>query len=400
MNRLACIVAFVFITKATVAQEPSEIETRERISAHIARPTHGSPRANAAAAQPQLPIWTYQTVSPLTGSAYGGYMVGANPFFRGARATTIPVVLVPFRVEFTNTTSGFTATFDPSTAPDAACTAGQTAMSLVENSPIFQSRPWTLNGVDVGTTQYLDAFQRSNFWQYVQNTGDAYHTLLSWTVGEPLTLPIRYASAALAAEVRVGAPTSCTNPDGAGAINGAAYQGIVDFNVLVGAMTGYIASHQITPDQFPIFILYNVEYSQNGLIYLGGYHFSEASYPQALISPGQTFAMANFRTNGTGPFDVSILSHEIAEWMDDPGGYNAVPAWGNIGEVTGCKRALEVGDPLTETDLPPISGPNGFAYHLQELAYFSWFLRIPSISAGGLMSDNGTLTTNAGPVCQ
>ncbi|HTS29034.1 MAG TPA: hypothetical protein VMH81_24350 [Bryobacteraceae bacterium] len=41
-------------------------------------------------------------------------------------------------------------------------------------------------------------------------------------------------------------------------------------------MTGYIAAHQITPDQFPIFILYNVMYSQNRSLYLGGYHFSEA----------------------------------------------------------------------------------------------------------------------------
>ena len=106
----------------------------------------------------------------MNGTSYSGYMVGTDPFLRGARTTTIPVILVPFIVQFTNTTTGFTTTFDPSTAPDAGCTAGQTAMSLVENSPIFQNRPWTLNGVDVGVTQYIDAFQRSNFWKYVQNT--------------------------------------------------------------------------------------------------------------------------------------------------------------------------------------------------------------------------------------
>jgi hypothetical protein len=141
-------------------------------------------------------------------------------------------------------------------------------------------------------------------------------------------------------------------------------------------------------------------YSQNGLLYLGGYHFSEAPYPQVLASPAQTFAMANFRTNGVGPFDVSILSHEIAEWVNDPGGFNAVPPWGNIGAVTGCRRDLEVGDPLTQTDLPPIAGPNGFAYHLQELADFSWFFRTASIGAGGRFSDNGTLVADAGPMCQ
>jgi hypothetical protein len=272
-------------------------------------------------------------------------------------------------------------------------------MNLVENSPIFQNYPWTLNGVAVGVTQYIDAFQRANFWNYVQN-GNDYHTLLTYTVGEPLKLPLSYSSPTLAAEVRTGVTTTCTNPGGSGSTNGAAYQGIVDYNVLEDAMIGYMVSHHIQPREFPIFILYNVMYSQNGLLYLGGYHFSEASYPQALTSLGQTYAMANFRTNGSGPFDVSILSHEIAEWLDDPSGFNAAPPWGNIGEVTGCRRNLEVGDPLTRTDLSPIVGPNGFTYHLQELAYFSWFFRTASTGAGGQFSDNGTLTTSAGPLCQ
>jgi hypothetical protein len=384
-------------TGMAAAQNPIPIGVPEPNSIHGMRrvPTRPAPNDGRG-----LPIWRYQVISPLNGASYSGYMVGTDPFLRGARTTTVPVVLVPFVVQLTNTASGFTTTFDPSNAPDQGCTVGQTAMSLVENSPIFQNYPWTLNGVNVGVTQYIDAFQRSNFWKYMEIAPNDYHTLLTYTVGEPLTLPLSYATPTLAAEVRVGVTTTCTNLGGSGSTNGGAYQGIVDYNILEGAMTSYITSHHITPDQFPIFILYNVMYSQNGSLYLGGYHFSEASYPQVLTSPGQTYAMANFRTNGSGPFDVSILSHEIAEWLDDPGGFNAVPPWGNIGEVTGCKRALEVGDPLTQTDLPPITGPNGFAYHLQELAYFSWFFRTGSIGAGGKFSDNGTLVASAGPVCQ
>jgi len=396
VSALRWLTGLLAFSAVTLAQDPISIDGPEPSSIHGARRTATRPVAKSG---PGLPIWPYQVISPVNGVPYGGYMVGTDPFLRGARTTTIPVILVPFIVQFTNTATGFTTTFDPSTAPDVGCTAGQTAMSLVENSPIFQNYPWTLNGVDVGVTQYIDAFQRANFWQYLENARE-YHTLLTYTVAEPLTLPLSYSSATPAAEVRVGVTTSCTNPGGSGSTNGGAYQGIVDYDVLEGAMTSYIASHYITPNQFPIFILYNVMYSQNGLFYLGGYHFSEASYPQALTSPGQTYAMANFRTNGTGPFDVSILSHEIAEWLDDPGGFNAVPPWGNIGEVTGCKRALEVGDPLTQTDLPPIKGSNGFTYHLQELAYFSWFFRTASIGAGGQFSDNGTLVTNAGPICQ
>ena len=398
MRRLALpwLAGLLAFASVTLAQDPVPIDGPEPTSIHGVRRLWPRPVRDAG---PELPIWQYQVVSPVNGVSYRGYMVGTDPSLGGSTTTTIPVILVPFIVQFTNTTTGFTTTFDPSAAPDAACTAGLTAMSLVASSPIFQNYPWTLNGVNVGVTQYIDAFQRSNFWNYVQN-GNDYHTLLTYTVGEPLRLPLSYSSPTLAAEVRTGVATTCANPGGSGSTNGGAYQGVVDYTVLEDAMTGYIASHRIKPDRFPIFILYNVMYSQNGLLYLGGYHFSEASYPLVLTSPGQTYAMANFRTNGTGPFDVSILSHEIAEWLDDPGGFNAVPPWGNIGEVTGCRRGLEVGDPLTRTDLPPIVGPNGFAYHLQELAYASWFFRTPSTSGGGQFSDNGTLTTSAGPVCQ
>jgi len=380
----------------SIAQDPVSSEGPEPTAVHGVRTFWPRP---AREILPELPIWRYQVVSPVNGLHYSGYMVGTDPTVSGAKTTTIRVILVPFVVQFTNTTSGFTTTFDPSAAPDAGCTAGLTAMTLVESSPLFQNYPWTLNGVNLGTTQYIDAFQRSNLWSYVQSGSD-FHTLLSYAVGEPLRLAQSYAAPSVAAEVRTGVATTCTNPGGTGSTNGAAYQGVVDYNVLENAMTSYISSHRIRPDQFPIFILYNVMYSQAGLLYLGGYHFSEASYPLALSSPGQTYVMANFRTNGAGPFDVSILSHEIAEWVNDPGGFNAAPAWGNIGEVTGCKRFLEVGDPLTRTDLPPVAGPNGFAYHLQELAYFSWFFRTASMGAGGLFSDNGTLSGDAGAVCQ
>jgi hypothetical protein len=390
---LAGLLAF---TSGTMAQDPIPVDGPEPTSIHGLRSSRPRPVRQGG---PGLPIWHYQVASPVNGATYKGYMVGTDPSVGGATTTTIPVILVPFIVQFTNTTTGFTTAFDPSIAPDAGCTAGLTAMNLVENSPIFQNYPWTLNGVAVGVTQYIDAFQRANFWNYVQN-GNDYHTLLTYTVGEPLKLPLSYSSPTLAAEVRTGVTTTCTNPGGSGSTNGAAYQGIVDYNVLEDAMIGYMVSHHIQPREFPIFILYNVMYSQNGLLYLGGYHFSEASYPQALTSLGQTYAMANFRTNGSGPFDVSILSHEIAEWLDDPSGFNAAPPWGNIGEVTGCRRNLEVGDPLTRTDLSPIVGPNGFTYHLQELAYFSWFFRTASTGAGGQFSDNGTLTTSAGPLCQ
>jgi hypothetical protein len=44
--------------------------------------------------------------------------------------------------------------------------------------------------------------------------------------------------------------------------------------------------------------------------------------------------------------------------------------------------------------------PNGFTYHLQELAFFSWFYGAPSIGIHGWYSNNDTFTGDAGPPCQ
>jgi hypothetical protein len=92
--------------------------------------------------------------------------------------------------------------------------------------------------------------------------------------------------------------------------------------------------------------------------------------------PTQTFSPLDFDTTGLfGPSvtDTSIMAHEVGEWQDDPFGNNPTPAWGHTGQVAGCQNNLEVGDPLTGTNIAPVTMPNGFTYHLQELAFFSWF---------------------------
>jgi hypothetical protein len=38
---------------------------------------------------------------------------------------------------------------------------GATTLSVVQNSPLFQTTDWVMNGVDVGTAQYIDGFQRA-----------------------------------------------------------------------------------------------------------------------------------------------------------------------------------------------------------------------------------------------
>ena len=107
-----------------------------------------------------------------------------------------------------------------------------------------------------------------------------------------------------------------------------------------------------------------------------------------------------YTTSDVSAKDVEVLSHEIAEWMNDPLGANIVPSWGDVGQQQqSCSNVLEVGDPLSGTVIPVTL--NGFTYHVQELAFFSWFFRqSPSIGAGGLYSSNGSFKTGAGAACR
>ena len=116
----------------------------------------------------------------------------------------------------------------------------------------------------------------------------------------------------------------------------------------------------------------------------------------------QTYGVIDFDSTRafTGTEDISVASHEIDEWINDPLGNNATPAWGHIGQVSGCQNNFEVGDPLSGTLFPSVT-LNSFTYHPQELAFFSWFYGAPSIGTGSSeFSNNDTFGSDAGPVCE
>lgn len=122
----------------------------------------------------------------------------------------------------------------------------------------------------------------------------------------------------------------------------------------------------------------------------------------------QTYGVVDFdttefflpSTNGVPPgLNTEVAAHEVGEWMDDPFGTNQTAPWGGTGQVAACQANLEVGDPLSGTDVVPIQMPNGFTYNLQELAFFSWFFGSPSIGVNGWYSNNGTFRHDAGPNC-
>jgi hypothetical protein len=373
-----------------------------------ALPAQGDSVATMAAAAGatsanSIPMWTYTTLASRDGNTYHGTMVGRSPFFHGARTTEINTILIPVKISIT--TADGTTVFDP-TQPDPTCLPNgtATAVSLTQQSPILMPANFTMNGVDEGSTQYIDAFQRANFDSVVSQTGDRYHTLLNLTKTLP---PI---------SVSMNAPNGATTDGFCGKI------GVVDINVFntskVPSLLTNLASQGVGPTTVPVFLLYNIVMTEgspdqkdpfNGNCCILGYHsLSTSGSKVQLVSVADYDSSGVFSAVGAG-LDVSVLSHEIGELFDDPlvqspsnGGApgTGTPLWGNVGQVQGaCQDDLEVGDPLSGNFFPSVTMPNGVTYTLQELAFYSWFFGGPSIGAGGLFSNNGTFTDQA-QLCQ
>jgi len=89
---------------------------------------------------------------------------------------------------------------------------------------------------------------------------------------------------------------------------------------------------------------------------------------------------------GTDIADVTALSHEISEAINDPLLNNAVPAWEFPGFPGSCQDNLETGDPIealvTET-VPVAIDSHGerFVYHPQNEALLQWFEQKPKSDA-------------------
>jgi hypothetical protein len=361
--------------------------------------------AAAASASPGLPVWTFNVESNRDGNEYTGVMVGTSPFNGGSGQTSVATQIVPIVIRTHTvgtvvsatgiiTTAPGNTTFDPTRA-DRACLGSRNnnPLRLFSQSPLLQTADFNYGGTDVGTTQATDAFQRANFWKVIDRAN--YHvTLGPITSFEPIVIDIPAASGLALATTALGPPSFC------------APMGIIDINLfdllLNNNVLPALAARGVNHGTFPIFFLHNLVMSFGDPTNLGnccvlGYHGTGNADPTQTYSPLDFDSTGLFGVSG---LDTAVASHEIGEWMNDPFGNNPTPPWGHTGQVGACQNNLEVGDPLTGVEAPRIAMPNGFTYHLQELAFFSWFYNSRSVGVNGWFSDNGTFLTDAGPPCQ
>jgi hypothetical protein len=88
------------------------------------------------------------------------------------------------------------------------------------------------------------------------------------------------------------------------------------------------------------------------------------------------FAFASWISPGvfSGFQDVTALSHEISESLNDPFVDNQVPAWQFPGEPGTCQDNLETGDPVEVLSNPSFPmHVSGMTYHPQTEALLQWF---------------------------
>lgn len=321
--------------------------------------------------------FTNYTASVKVGTKSFKYtIVGKNPAIKTSNpASTITAELVPLVMKFSNGD-----TWDPTKAD--SCDAGASALTRVQNSPIVKSTSFTFGGTSIGNVQVTNAFQRAEFWKFAKPGGinPKFGVTLNFKTLKPVTINVPNADAALG-------NISCGN----------GHLGAAEINWLDGQLQTKVLpslkSQGVGPGTFPLFVLHNfVEYvgtpSQCCVL---GYHNSTST------TGGQTYGIAmydNSKFFGSQSQDISAMSHEVGEWQNDPSTANPTPAWGHIGQVSGCQSNLEVGDPLSGTTFK--TSLNGFTYHPQELAFFSWFYRQkPSEGVNGWYSDQGTFKTPA-----
>ena len=388
LKTLQYVSIFLFLTVALIGTTSAQEITSPYIPGATPKftvtrhaPVKVEDAISASLTATMIPLWTGSFIS--NSNSYPFVMVGTDPSL-GSVTTKIPTVVVPLIFKFHDTTG--VHMLSPTRR---VCGGTHSALNLTRNSPIFQSFGYTPGGIDVGTTQYVDAFQRANFWNEVSTTSQNYHVLLSKT-GQ---------TAAVVIDVPALSGSSETGP--------CARIGMVDIawfdGVVVPGLLARMAA--LKPTAFPIFLSYNVFLTESTSCCILGYHSNTVN-----SKGNQTYAYAAFndpgifldRQNQPLPIeDIDALSHEIGEWMDDPvpnTNLNVTPSWGNIGQVSGCVDFLEDGDPLTGNAFTVTNPLNHFTYHPQDLAFVPWFAQGPSsTSVNGLFDFLGLFGSSAAP---
>jgi hypothetical protein len=335
-------------------------------------------------------------------------MVGADPSVPKTGNTRVDAKIIPIR--FSSASPALI--FDPEN--NSPCLPIP-ALNMVQQSPLFRDITLPGNQSAIGTGQFASLFQRGNFSSLTVNGASPdYKVVIARSLDNrqdkgKKTIPIE----SLGGSVM----TTGANPDWCTSV------AMIDVNQWETYLQGTIIPDlrkSSGPKTVLIFLFANVVLfdSTAGCCILS-YH---SAFPSALTGAEsgqmQSYIVANFdATNGSikgtpfsGAFptspDIAGLANAVAGWMDNPTTLNntmPVPNWpGTINGTTGCQNVLEVSFPdgLTGTAAPQLNAItiHGRVYHVNDLAFKSWFYRdtgIDNTGFGGAYSLFGSFSTPA-----
>ena len=347
--------------------------------------------ANPISTQKTITHFFGTSLNPHDGVTYGWNMAGVDPATNSSATIQVdvyPVVVTVDGMTFDGNDILAGTLASPQFANnDYGSTPFATAAGAFPNTPALVRGPGgVLSQGDAGNQLQLeDATMRAQF----NRTGTSgYHLRLNPVVQQTITLNAPSGAGTLLQSGR-GVVFASVGLDWFGSRIQNLMQG-ADPTHLPLYLTNNVLLH-IGPNPFNCCI---IGFHGAGEVIGHGTGSVHGSGSQAV----QTFAWASWvrpgiyaRANGGTDWalqDIHALSHEIAEWADDPFVNNTVEPWLTpTAPQYGCTGVLETGDPVVAigfaighntTDQTPnpnnTSSFDGF-YHPEDEAYLPWFMR-------------------------
>jgi chitinase len=304
------------------------------------------------------------------GKVFPYTLVGGSPQAGGT--TEIPTQLIPIAMFFEG--------LEDESGEPIVLTTGH-ILPRVMSSPNFRTASYA-----TGNGQFADAVQRAQFFRIMAQD---WHT----TLGEPQELK------PVVIDVPRGLAKVYRNRS-----TGVLYA-VVDSAFFISQLNTIVQIEELRHDALVLALTANVFLSPGADVKrccVLGFHTAFENGRPANIPQIQTLVWASWIDQGilgTSVADVTPLSHEISEWMNNPFGNNVVPAWQPFGGSGGCQTTIETADPLAA--LPNAGYPvpiDGYVYHPQSQVLLNWF-GAPSYSFDGAFSfpDEGLVTRPAQP---
>ena len=250
-------------------------------------PTQPTAAAIVAGTTSQVTVRHWSSSFVFNNKTYHYSMVGANPA-NGSSDTTVSTEIQPINFIFSN---------------GKEIKAGGVVTPLID-SPIFQKA-----SLPDGYGQLTDVEQRANFHSIIAANKETYYIHL----GQPALL------STITVKVPSGSGETQTVANGTTI-------GLIDYNFLQSVVGGILSSRNFNPTTLPILLAGNVfaydMMPDNCCIV--GFHGADAVHAGQLV----TFVFTAYPSPGvfSGNFeDITAVSHEVAEWMNDPFTNDFVP---------------------------------------------------------------------------